>query len=321
MKPVHRLVVMAACGAAVVMVLSVERHGTGLMAGLARGEAKPPAALSEAAQSFAPVAANKTETRRDDEDRENLGRRLVSELRGQGGELSQSLKQLGRRCGGLAPSPCLDQVMATLPSAERERLADILARLPLLGPHLSSVVMTTRQPMLDRIEAVSQARAQVLGETNARLLFGREEAQLRYQAKLDQFIAHDAAGMPLAQRLVAAEAMRPEDESAADDATDRARRYALTLRLTLLDAASDVDRDRLTREVRSRFFTPEQAEGLARGDQFDAQQRDRMATYGERRQAIQSRYADVSDPATLEQRDAELAALRQEMFPDSFQPH
>lgn len=321
MKPVHRLAVMAACAAAVVVILSVGRQGTSLLAGLASGESKPPAALSEAAQTFAPDKAAKVETRRDDEARESLGRRLASELRGEGGDLSRTLKQLGRRCGGLAPSSCLDGVMASLPSAERERLADILARLPLLGPHLSSVVMTTRQPMMERIDAVSQARAQVLGETNARLLFGREEAQLRYQARLDQFTEHEAAGMPLAQRMVAAEAMRPEGAADADDATEHARRYALTLRLTLLDAATDADRDRLTREVRSRFFTPEQADALARGDQFDAQQRDRMSTYGERRQAIQARYADISDPATLQQRDAELAALRQEMFPDSFQPH
>lgn len=321
MKPVHRFAVMAACAAAVVVVLNLEPRGAGLVVSPARVEAKPPAALSEAAQTFAANGSQKTEMRRDDADRESLGRRLVSELRGQGGDLSQSLKELGRRCGGLAPSPCIDEVMTALPSSERERLADILARLPLLGPHLSSIVMTTRQPMLDRIDAVSQARAQVLGETNARLLFGREEAQLRYQAKLDQFVEHAAGGMPLAQRLVAAEAMRPEDESAADDATERARRYALTLRLTLLDAATDADRDRLTREVRSRFYTPEQVERLARGDRFDSQQRDRMSTYGERRQAIQARYADASDPATMEQRDAELAALRQEMFPDSFQPH
>ena len=317
MKPVHRFAVVVACVAVVVMVLSVERPGTGLMAGLASGEPRPPAVLSEAAQTF---SREKREVSRSDEERQRLGRQLAAELRGEGGDLSETLKQLGRLCGGLSPGACLDDVAASLPSAERQRLNDILARLPLLGAHLSSVVMTTRQPMLERIDAVSQARAQVLGETNARLLFGREEAQLRYQAKLDQFIEREAAGMPLAQRVVAAEAMRPEGASAVADATERARRYALTLRLALLDATTDAERDRLTREVRSRFFTPEQVDGLARGDRFDAQQRDRMSTYGERRQAILARYPDVSDPASLERRDGELAALRQEMFPDSFQP-
>jgi len=318
MKPVHGFALIAACAVAALVALGMKPDGAGLMIGLANGEPAPPATLAQAAQTF---ARDKQEVPRAEEDRARLSQRLAADLRGEGGDLSQTLKQLGRHCGGLAPGACLDGVMSGLPATERQRLADIIARLPLLGPHLSAVVMTTRQPMLDRIDAVSRARAQVLGADNARLLFGREEAQLRYQARLDEFIQREAAGMPLPQRLVAAEALRPPEFTPDDSATERARRYDLTLRLTLLDATTEADKAQLTREVRSRFFTPDQVERLAKEDQFDVQQRDRMAIYAERKRAIQARFADTSDPVALERRDAELAALRQEVFPDSFQPH
>lgn len=321
MKQVHSLAWLGA--AAVVATLGIAvagRVNDGPLPSRAP-DASPPTALVQATQAEPAAASTRIEPPRAEAELTDLRTRLVAELRGEAGDLSQTLRQLGRRCNGLAPSACIDEVAAGLPAAERRRLSDLLARLPLLGPHLSALVMSTRQPMLERIDAVSRARAQVLGDDNARLLFGREEAQLRYQAQLDDFIQREAAGMPLPQRLVTAEALRPHELTADDSATERARRYDLTLRLTLLDATSEADKVRLTREVRSRFFPPEQAERLAKEDQFDVLQRDRMAVYAERKRAIQVRFADASDPAALQQRDAELAALRQEVFPDSFQPH
>jgi hypothetical protein len=321
MKPVHALAWLGA--AAVVATLGMALAGRvndapSLDQAL---DASPPMALVQAKQAGQAVSSTKVEPLRAETELADLRKRLAAELRGEAGDLSQTLRQLGRRCNGLAPSACINEVVAGLPAAERGRLSDLLARLPLLGPHLSALVMSTRQPMLERIDAVSRARAQVLGSDNARLLFGREEAQLRYQAQLDDFVQREAAGLPLPQRLVVAEALRPAELTVQDSATERARRYDLTLRLTLLDANTEADKARLTREVRSRFFPPEQVEQLAQADRFDVQQRDRMATYAERKRAIHARFADASDPAALQQRDAELAALRQEVFPDSFQPH
>jgi len=212
-----------------------------------------------------------------------------------------------------------------LSAPQRQTLSDILARLPLLGPQMSALLMSTQQPLQERIDAVSRVRAEVLGADNAQLLFGRQEAQLRYQAQLEQFIERDAARLPLAQRLAAAEALRAPllqgaGTPSSNDPNERARQYDLTLRLTLLDASNEADKARLAAQVRSQFLAPEQAEQLARNDRFDAQQRDRMALYAERKQAIQSHYIGTADPAALQQRDAELDALRREVFPDSFQP-
>lgn len=321
MKPIHSLAWLGA--AAVVATLGMALAGRvndapSLSQAL---DASPSLALVQAAQAKPPAPSTKVELPRAEAELVDLRTRLAAELRGEAGDLSQTLRQLGRRCNGLAPSACIDEVVAGLPAAERHRLSELLARLPLLGPHLSALVMSTRQPMLERIDAVSRARAEVLGVDNARLLFGREEAKLRYQARLDEFIQREAAGLPLPQRLVTAEALRPHELTAEDGATERARRFDLTLRLTLLDATTEADKVRLTREVRSRFFPPEQVERLAKEDQFDFQQRDRMAVYAERKRAIQARFAEASDPAALQRRDAELAALRQEVFPDSFQPH
>ncbi|WP_374562553.1 lipase secretion chaperone [Ideonella sp.] len=283
--------------------------------------AAPPAALAAAA-ALAPI--DKVEKPRSHDERARLSRQLAADLAG-AGDLPPSLKQLEKLCGSTAPSPCLDEVLAGLPAAQRQTLNDILARLPLLGPRLSALLMSTQQPLQERIDAVSRVRAEVLGTANAQLLFGRQEAQLRYQAQLEQFIERDAARLPLAQRLAAAQALRaswlPDSAApAANDPNERTRQYQLTLRLALLDATSEADKARLTAQVRSQFFPPEQAEQLARNDRFDAQQRDRMAVYAERKQAIQARYAGVTDPASLQQRDAELDALRRDVFPDSFQP-
>lgn len=266
---------------------------------------------------------DKVERPRTRDERASLGRQLAANLGGTG-DLSQTLRQLEKLCGSTAPSPCLDEVLAGLPSAQRQRLTGLLARLPLLGPQMSALLMSTQQPLQERIDAVSRVRALVLGADNAQLLFGRQEAQLRYQAQLEQFIERDAARLPLAQRMAAAEALRVpllQDGAAPsiNDPNERARQYQLTLRLTLLDVTNEADKARLTAQVRSQFFPPEQAEQLARNDRFDAQQHDRMALYAERKQAIQSRYVGVTDPAALQQRDADLDTLRREVFPDSFQ--
>jgi hypothetical protein len=322
MKPIHSVAMTAACTGAVLLGWAVSGNSAIQTAAASPdpAAATPPAALAAAA-AVAPIA--KVEKPRSRDERTKLSHQLAADLAGSG-ELSQSLRQLEKLCGSTAPSPCLDDVLAGLSVPQRQTLTDILARLPLLGPQMSALLMSTQQPLQERIDAVSRVRAQVLGADNAQLLFGRQEAQLRYQAQLEQFIERDAARLPLAQRLAAAEALRAPllqgaGTPSSSDPNERARQYDLTLRLTLLDASNEADKARLAAQVRSQFFAPEQAEQLARNDRFDAQQRDRMALYAERKQAIQSRYIGSADPAALQQRDAELDALRREVFPDSFQ--
>lgn len=322
MKPIQSVAVTTAFAGIVLLGWAVSGNSAiqSAAASLGPAAAAPPAALAAAAGA---VTIDKVERPRSREERANLSRQLAADLTG-AGDLSQTLRQVERLCGSTAPSPCLAEVLAGLSAPQRQTLNDILARLPQLGPQMSALLMSTQQPLQERIDAVSRVRAQVLGADNARLLFGRQEAQLRYQAQLEQFIERDAARLPLAQRLAAAEALRApllQDGAAPsiNDPNDRARQYQLTLRLTLLDATNEADKTRLTAQVRSQFFPPERAEQLARNDRFDAQQRDRMALYAERKQAIQARFAGITDPAALQQRDAELDALRREVFPDSFQ--
>ncbi|HEX5684337.1 MAG TPA: lipase secretion chaperone [Ideonella sp.] len=323
MKPFHSIALAAACTGVVLLGWAVSGDSAiqEAAASLGPGATAPPAALAAAAGA---AAVDKIEKPRTRDERTSLSRRLAADLAG-AGDLLQTLKQLERLCGSTAPGPCLDEVLTGLSAPQRQTLTDILARLPLLGPRLSTLLMSTGQPMLDRIDAISRMRAEVLGAANAQLLFGRQEAQLRYQAQLEQFIERDAARLPLAQRLAAAETLRApllqhDTAPSVDDPNERARQYQLTLRLTLLDATDEADRARLSAQVRSQFFPPEQVAQLARNDRFDAQQRDRMATYAERKLAIQARYTGADTPAALQQRDAELDALRREVFPDSFQP-
>lgn len=323
MKPFQSIALTAACAGAVLLGWAVSGNSAiqSAAASLGPTTTTPPAALAAAAGV---AAVDKVEKPRSRDERASLGRQLAADLAGTG-DLSQTLRQVEKLCGSTAPSPCLDEVLAGLSAPQRQTLSDILARLPLLGPRLSALLMSTQQPLQERIDAVSRVRAEVLGAANAQLLFGRQEAQLRYQAQLEQFIARDAARLPMQQRMAAAEALRTpllQDSAApaANDPNERARQYQLTLRLALLDATSEADKARLTAQVRSQFFSPEQVEQLARNDRFDTQQHDRMAIYAERKQAIQARYAGNNDPAVLQQRDAELDALRREVFPDSFQP-
>jgi hypothetical protein len=323
MKPFHSIALTAACAGIVLLGWAVSGNSAvhEAAASINPMATAPPAALAAAA-SVATV--DKVEKPRTRDERASLSRQLAANLGG-AGDLSPSLQQLERLCGSTAPSPCRDEVLAGLSVAHRQRLTDLLARLPLLGPQMSALLMSTQQPLQERIDAVSRVRAQVLGADNAQLLFGRQEAQLRYQAQLEQFIERDAARLPLAQRLAAAEALRAPllqgaSMPSSNDPNERARQYDLTLRLTLLDATNEADKARLAAQVRSQFFPPEQVEQLARNDRFDTQQHDRMTLYAERKQAIQARYAGVTDPAALQQRDAELDALRREVFPDSFHP-
>ena len=323
MKPFHSIALTAACAGIVLLGWAVSGNTAvqETAASLTSVSTAPPAALAAAAGVS---TVDKVEKPRTHDERTGLSRQLAAALGGTG-DLSESLRRLEKLCGSTAPSPCVDEVLAGLSAPQRQTLTDILARLPLLGPQMSALLMSTQQPLQERIDAVSRVRAQVLGADNAQLLFGRQEAQLRYQAQLEQFIERDAARLPLAQRMVTAETLRApllQDGAApsANDPNERARQYQLTLRLTLLDATNEADKARLTAQVRSQFFPPEQAEQLARNDRFDAQQHDRMALYAERKQAIQSRYVGITDPAVLQQRDAELDALRREVFPDSFQP-
>ncbi len=323
MKPFQFVALMAACTGIVSLGWAVSGNSAIQDAAASLGPAATaaPAALAAAA-GFG--TADKVEKPRMRDERASLGRQLAADLAG-AGDLSQTLRQVEKLCGSTAPSPCLDEVLAGLSGPQRQTLSDILARLPLLGPQMSALLMSTQQPLQERIDAVSRVRAQVLGADNAQLLFGRQEAQLRYQAQLEQFIERDATRLPLTQRLAAAEALRApllQDGAtpSANDPNERARQYQLALRLTLLDATNEADKAQLTAQVRSQFFPPEQAEQLARNDRFDAQQHERMALYAERKQAIQSRYAGNTDPAALQQRDTELDALRREVFPDSFQP-
>ncbi|MEK8033677.1 lipase secretion chaperone [Ideonella sp. DXS29W] len=326
MKPVvHRLVWRAAAG---LSALGVLWAAVGVGAGPAPQAdtgGEPPAALVEATLAVPTnTKARADAVSGDHADPGGASRwasRLAPGLQGRSGDLWSQLQALGRECGGLMPSHCLSGVLAALPDAERARMSDILERLPRLAPRLSALVMSSQQPMLERIEAVSQVRADVMGADNARLLFGREEAQFRDEARWAQFLANEAARMPLAERLAAAESMRSPEAGPLGDATERARRYERTLQLTLLDARDDADRQRLAREVRAQFFTADLARQMEQGDRFDAAQRERMAQYARQKQAIQARYAGVADVTALQQRDAELAALREQVFPDSFQAH
>lgn len=219
---------------------------------------------------------------------------------------------------------CLIHLTNSLAPAQQAQLRDILQRLPRLAARLGDMPMSTRQDFAERLAAIHAARVDVMGADNARLLFGKEEALLGYQATLDHFVRSEAAQLPLAQRLARAEAIRREAlgpywSSLTSGDSDRQQRYQAELALRLLDADSEPDQARIRQQLRTQYFGAEQAARLARLDNFDAEQRARANAYQHEKQQILARYAGQSDTASASRRDSELNALRQRMFPDSFQ--
>lgn len=261
---------------------------------------------------------------REGAERRALVERLATALAGDPGEsLEAALGELTRQCGGTHRSPCLDSVMSQLHAPAQRMLRDILDRLPRLADRLSSSVQSINSPLLDRIEVISRVRADVLGADNARRLYGLQEARLRAEAQVDQFMRAQALTLPVPQRLATAEVLRAKElqghpTPALDDPNELARRYTTSLQLTLLGVADPAERDRLARQVRSQFFDAAEVERLSQNDLFDAIQLQRIESFGSSRAAIQARYASTKDPAAIKQRELELDALKRQMFPDSY---
>lgn len=219
---------------------------------------------------------------------------------------------------------CLIRAASGLPAAMQAQLRDILQRLPLLAGRLGNMPMSMQQSFADRLSAIHAARVEIMGAENARLLFGKEEALLGYQATLDHFIQTEAAKLPLAERLAQAETLRqqalgPYRHSLAQGDGERQQQYRAELALSLLDAKSEQEQAEIKQQVHSRYFGAEQAARQARDDSFDAAQRARANDYAQEKQQILARYAGQTDTASAAQRDQELNALRRRLFPDSFQ--
>ncbi len=240
-------------------------------------------------------------------------------------DLRAAILSLRQQCDTRGRNPCLDALLAQLPAEQRARMQDILTKLPQLEARLSELRLSTQQPLLERMDAVRALRREVMGQENAALLFGREESYQRYQAALDQFLQHGAADLPLEQRLHTADSMRARElanyvQSGLREGEERDLRYQAELPLTLLDARTDAERQTLTRAVRGRYFDAEQVQQMARNDAFDAQQAQRATQYATEKQAILGRFSNPGDASGHAQRDAELLALRQRLFPDSRTP-
>lgn len=219
---------------------------------------------------------------------------------------------------------CLVRITTGLPADRQAQLREILQRLPLLAARLADMPMSMQQTFTERLAAIHAARVETLGQENARLLFGKEEALMGYQATLDHFIHTEAAQLPLAQRLAQAETIRrqalgPYWNSLTQGASGRRQQYQAELALSLLDADSEPAQAQIKQQLRSRYLGAEQAARMARLDTFDAEQRARANVYTQEKQQILARYAGPTDAASANRRDSELNALRRRMFPDSFQ--
>jgi hypothetical protein len=209
---------------------------------------------------------------------------------------------------------CLHAIGQQLPSPQKTRWYDILTRLPRLNTRLANLPQNIQTPLSERLAVISQVRQDILGKDNAKLLFGKEEALISYQAALHQFIKSNPIDMPLVQRLQHVSSLKKQflnEYQAIITPQGNYQNYLEALALAKIDAKDDEDLKNIQLQVRTMYLGAEKAKAMAIQDEWQQSQQQRMQQYQTEKKQILAQY---TSPQHSSQQIAALDALRKKWF-------
>lgn len=209
---------------------------------------------------------------------------------------------------------CLQSIGQQLPEPQNKRWDDIRTKLPQLNARLANMPQNAHAPLAERLAVISQARHTILGADDAKLLFGKEEALISYQAALNQFIQSKPVDMPLAQRMQHADALKKQflgDYQSTPTPQDNYQKYLDALALAKIDAKNDQELADIRLRIRTTYLGAEQAKTMAAQDEWQQNQQQRMRQYQDEKTQILAQYTSQPNAA---QQAVELDALRKKWF-------
>lgn len=324
MRP-RKMIIMAAVAAMFVLVLAllfVLRNKDDNDTYSINHDRKPHLANA----GFAEVSASNEEAMHSASEREQAKIDAVvnqlKAMRNQSGNLSGFLEGLKADCPD--EQACRALIETALNKLGDDKYADLirrtLNRLPAYEQAMQSIVMSTSTPPQERYARIDALRQQILGKEETEFAFGQERTYAQFQFAYGDLLAR-AENLTSAQRLAELEKLRQSaDKNITISHVDgRDGAYARELELLTVGIKDPTEKKRIAKEVRARYYSPEDAARLEkREEQVDTQTKQvqdyqaELTTLKREMEQIRSNMAENQWNKLYEER---LTTLRLKHFP------
>lgn len=250
---------------------------------------------------------------------------MLQAFQQQPGNLTLFLQAIQQQCSSTDCMAMLKNLLANYPDQDFAALIEnILERMPAYEQAMQSIVMSSSLSPQQRYERIWQLREQMLGKQEAALAFGQEHAYAEYQLRYGDLM-QQAKSMSPQQRMDAwhklqqlAIAQYPDLLANVEGSSGN---YEKELQLSLIGVEDASQRQQITRQLRQKYFKPEQAAQMQARDQQVAQQQAQVKQYqaelAQLKQDMNQKKASLSTSEWQQQYDLRISQLRLKHFPAS----
>lgn len=241
------------------------------------------------------------------------------------GNITLFLQAIQQQCTIGDCMALLKQVLASYPDKDfAALLQNILERMPAYEKAMQSTIMSTSLSPQQRYERIWQLREQILGKQEAELAFGQERAYAEYQLQYGNLM-QQAKNMPAQQRLDALHKLQQQAVAKYPDLLANVEgsngNYEKELQLSLLGVEDAVQRQQITRQLRQKYFKPEEVASMQAREQQVAQQQAQVKQYqaelAQLKQDMNQKKASLGASEWQQQYELRVTQLRLKHFPAS----
>lgn len=244
--------------------------------------------------------------------------KLIQSFQKNSGNITQFMAQLQQSCVDTDCQAQLKQALAHYPDQQfATTLTQLIERLPAYEKAMQAKIMSTQMSPQQRYDDIWKLREQMLGQQEAELAFGEEKVLASYQFAYGDLL-NRAPQMTQQQRLSEFSQLQQRYQVVSKNIDGQSGSYDKAVKLALIGVTDPKQQQQITQQMRTRYFSPQEAIQLAEREQQVNRQQQQVQSYQSElailKQDMNERKQQLSDSAWTQQYQLRLEQLRQKHF-------